>query len=64
MKDSDRRAIVLQAFYDRRHTHAWTELPVDVSAPAAEKITVSNICAQLAEHGLVEWKSPGGHRQC
>jgi hypothetical protein len=56
MKDSDLRAMVLQAFYDKRHTDHWTHPPWSSSTPGAERQVIANICGQLAEHGLILWK--------
>lgn len=57
IKDSDRRAVMLQKFYDARHVQdGWTRLPVDPSASQEERNKAANICRQLADSGLLEWK--------
>ena len=60
IKDSDRRAVALGTFYDQRHRQDWTPLPVDPAASAEEQTIVSNICKQLAQGGLIEWKGVAG----
>jgi hypothetical protein len=56
-KDSDRRAVLLQKFYDVRHVKdGRTRMPVDPSASQEERGIAYNICRQLAESGLIEWK--------
>jgi hypothetical protein len=58
--DADRRAVVLQKFYDDRHTKGWVRLPVESTVAPQEKITIANICTQLAQNGLIEWKGLAG----
>ncbi|MGP0059953.1 MAG: hypothetical protein ACLPID_11775 [Beijerinckiaceae bacterium] len=60
IKDSDRRAIVLQKFYDERHSKGWGGLPVAPAASKEEQIITANICQQLSQNGLIEWKGLGG----
>jgi hypothetical protein len=60
IKDADRRALVLRRLYDERHVHDWTGFPLDPAAPQDEQIIAANICAQLQQFGLVEWKSVPG----
>jgi hypothetical protein len=57
VKDSDRRFEALRKFYDARHKTDW----VDISAGSSQeeqKIT-ANICRQLAQSSLIEWKPLG-----
>ena len=61
-KDSDRRTRVLRALYDSRHLKDWCPMPAaDQAMSTEEKTILVNICRQLAEAGLIEWKGlPGG----
>jgi hypothetical protein len=56
MRDSELRGLVLQKFYDQRH-RGILQLPHIVSAYPSEPLLVLNICDQLAQAGLIEWKS-------
>jgi hypothetical protein len=57
IKDADRRAVILQKFYDVRHErNDWLEMPVEASASEGERRIVYNICRQLSESGLINWK--------
>jgi hypothetical protein len=58
LKDADRRAFILRKFYDERHIRSWVGFPADPSASQEEKTIVANICSQLHEGGLIEWKTP------
>jgi hypothetical protein len=60
VRDSDRRAIILHKFYDGRHAQQWIGLPVDASTSREEQIIAANICHQLAQSGLIEWKALAG----
>jgi hypothetical protein len=56
-KDADRRAVILQKFYEVRHVKdGWTRMPVDPSASQEERNVAYNVCRQLGENGLIEWK--------
>ncbi len=57
IKDSDRRALVLQKFYDERHSNPFIPVPFDPSSPPEEQEITANICRQLEENGLIEWRS-------
>jgi hypothetical protein len=57
IKDSDRRAVILQKFYEARHVKGgFISLPVDPSASEEERLIAANICRHLGESGLIEWK--------
>jgi len=58
VKDADRRAVILQRLYEERHVRSWTAFPLDPTASQEEKIIAGNICTQLQQAGLIEWKSP------
>lgn len=57
-KDADLRATILKRFYDERHIRSFTRLPVPADASIEDRIVAANICSQLAESGLIEWKTP------
>jgi hypothetical protein len=60
-KDSDWRARVLRALYDTRHQIDWRPMPTaDETLSSEETKILLNICRQLAEGGLIEWKSVAG----
>ncbi len=57
VKDSDRRAVMLKKFYEARHVRGrFISMPVDPTASEEERLIAANICGQLAESGLIEWK--------
>lgn len=63
MKDVDLRGIVLEKFYEVRNHEACMvnplELPgLDLIEP--NHVRLLNICEQLAEHGLLHWRSLKG----
>ncbi len=53
MRDADLRGIVLQKFYDERHRSGFVRAPFDTQS---DPVIITNICRQLSEHGLIEWK--------
>jgi len=55
VKDADRRAVILQRFYDER-LKGWRALPVDPNASQDDRIIAVHICEQLFEHRLIDWK--------
>jgi hypothetical protein len=55
-KDSDRRLLALQTFYDQRHRQDWTPFPGDPATSQEERAVAVNIGQQLAQSGLIEWK--------
>lgn len=57
-KDAELRAVALRRFYDERHIRSWIGLPIDPSASMQEKIVMANICEQLSESRMIEWKTP------
>lgn len=56
MKDADRRAIILSKLYDERHVRSWISVPFDTTKSTEEQIIETNICDQLSQYGLIEWK--------
>jgi hypothetical protein len=56
MTDGELRGVVLRKFYDVRHQQDWIGPPVDPSADRDERIRIFNICEQLAQSGLIEWR--------
>jgi hypothetical protein len=58
IKDADRRAVILQRLYDERHVHPWIAFPLPEISSQEEQIIAGNICAQLQQAGLIEWKTP------
>ena len=58
MKDADRRAMILQRFYDERHNSrdGWVKIPLDPTASQEEQKIIYNICGQLHQNALIEWK--------
>ncbi len=60
MKDTELRGILLQHFYERRREQWFLPKPEDLGVPVTEQ-DVLQVCDQLAEHGMLEWKSLKGH---
>jgi hypothetical protein len=58
--DADRRAVVLRKFYDARHSQGWLSVPVESAASKEEKVIAANICRQLGQSMLIEWKGLEG----
>jgi hypothetical protein len=58
VNDADRRAVILQKFYDERHVRSWVGFPAEANATQEDKLVTANICYQLHESGLIEWKTP------
>ena len=58
MTDQNMQVVVLQKFYDQRHERSFVSLPVEPGTSKQEQIRVSNICDQLRQKGLIEWKTP------
>lgn len=56
LKDTEVRGLVLQKFYDLRHTSDRLELEDIVSVAPDDSTRILNICEQLGQHGLIEWK--------
>lgn len=58
MKDTEVRGIVLQKFYEVRHDPAGVlQLPALAELSPANEMQVANVCDQLAQNGLIEWKA-------
>ena len=50
-----------QKFYEARHVKSgFISLPVDPSASEEERFIAANICRQLGESGLIDWKGSLG----
>lgn len=63
MKDVDLRGIVLERFYEIRNQEPSMVDPLRVpglDAIESDHIRLLNICEQLAEHGLLHWRSLRG----
>src|SRR5271156_1257746 len=58
MKDAELRGIVLQKFYDARHKVDWLQFDALMShiTSSTNKTEVTNICEQLNQHGLIDWR--------
>jgi hypothetical protein len=57
MRDDELRGAILQRFYDYRHKLSILQLPDIAPVCPAEPLRVTNICDQLAQTGLVEWRT-------
>lgn len=62
IKDADRRALILQRLYDERHVGSWTDFPLPEIVSLEEDKIIDNICTQLQQAGLIEWKTVSGIR--
>lgn len=57
VKDTDLRGIILRRLYDLRHERAEVFIPGgDLSFPDLSDHMLGNVCVQLAEHGVIEYK--------
>ena len=56
MTDGELRGIILEKFYKLRHQKDLLELGDIVSIDPAEHTRLVNICDQLDQHALIEWK--------
>jgi hypothetical protein len=63
VKDADRRAVILRKFYDERHIRSWVGFPAEPNATQEDKLITANICYQLYESGLIEWRTPSSDRR-
>lgn len=62
LRDAEIRGRILQIFYDRRHNSEWVPIS-DVDLSGGEPINprvIANICAQLSEGDLVDWRPHSG----
>ncbi len=57
MTDAELRGLVLKRFYDLRHQQNYIQLNAIVSIDIEEPLRVANICKQLDQHGLIEWRA-------
>lgn len=60
MKDTQLRGILLQLFYERRREPWFLPKADDVGVPVTEQ-DILQICDQLAQHGMLEWKALKNH---
>ena len=60
MKDTQLRGLVLQVFYERRRESWFLPKQSDIGASISEQ-DILQICDQLAQHGMLEWKVLKGH---
>jgi len=59
-KDADRRAVILRRLYQERHDRSWTDFPLpEIASPEEQKI-IDNICVQLQQAELIEWRAVSG----
>ncbi|WP_152982894.1 hypothetical protein [Acidiphilium sp. JA12-A1] len=67
MTDGELRGIVLQKFYDLRHRddRVIQLTTIAESIPDQTETRIANICEQLHQHGLIDWRplnAIGGYR--
>ena len=60
MKDTQLRGLVLQVFYDRRRESWFLPKQSDIGVSISEQ-DILQICDQLAQHGMLEWRVIKGH---
>jgi hypothetical protein len=62
LRDTGLRASVLRKLYIERHEKSFVDLRelADAAGLGQEMQTAMNICEQLADARLIEWKTPGG----
>jgi hypothetical protein len=60
MKDTELRGLLLQVFYQRRRESWFLPKPADLPVPLSEQ-DILQLCDQLAEHGMLEWRVLKGH---
>ena len=56
MKDTQLRGILLDVFYKRRRENWFVPEVAEVGAQVNEQ-DILQVCSQLGQHGLIEWKS-------
>ncbi|MGB6324414.1 MAG: hypothetical protein WBG11_01200, partial [Methylocella sp.] len=62
MTDGELRGIILEKFYELRHQKNSLGLSDIVSIDCGEQTRIGNICDQLGQHGLIEWRTlSSGH---
>jgi hypothetical protein len=57
MRDEELRGVILQRFYDRRHRGSIVQLTDLAPVLPSEPRRVANLCEELAQTGLIEWKT-------
>lgn len=60
MKDTQLRGILLQIFYERRREQWFLPQVEDVGFSVSEQ-DILQVCDQLAQHGMLEWKALKSH---
>jgi hypothetical protein len=62
MTDADLRGIILEKFYEFRHQKHFLGLSDIASIGCGDQTRIGNICDQLGQHGLIEWRTlSSGH---
>lgn len=56
MTDNELRGVILQKFYDLRHSQNLIELQDLAHVGTEDWQRTANICVQLEQHGLILWK--------
>lgn len=56
MTDGELRGLVLQKFYDLRHEDNNIQLPKVAEVAPDEPRRIANICKQLGQNGLIDWR--------
>lgn len=60
MKDTQLRGILLQIFYERRREQWFLPKVEDLRVSVTER-DILQVCDQLAQHGMLEWKVLKSH---
>lgn len=60
MKDTELRGLLLQVFYKRRREHWFLPKAQELGVEVSEE-DILQVCDQLAQHGMLEWKSLKSH---
>jgi len=58
MKDTQLRGLLLEVFYKRRRDSRFLPTSGELGVSVSEE-DILQVCDQLAQHGLIEWKSLG-----
>jgi hypothetical protein len=57
MTDAETRGLVLQHFYNVRHNpNPWLRSSILMPQVSVEPCIIMNVCKQLADDGLIDWK--------
>ena len=60
MKDTKLRGLLLDVFYKRRREHWFIPTAEELGVKVTEE-DILQVCDQLAQHGMLEWKSLKSH---